>query len=388
MPTLDDYLNEETRRKAFPVVTREAYFGHAGVGPICGAGVDAMNEFNAQASRGSQENPWVWEQVAAARNGAAALLGCSSGEISLLGPTSLGLSMVALGIDWKPGDEVVFHADDYPANVYPWRDLERKGVKPVAIRPETPGALTWELVEAALTERTRLVSLASCHYLTGYRIDIDGIGRRLRERGILFCLDAIQTIGAFRTSTEHVDFLSADSHKWMLGPAGAGIFFVRESVREQFRPPLLGSWNVTSPEFVAQETLAFESGGRRYEPGILNFPGICGMAAALTLLTEVGIDAIEGRLRHLRAVIAGGLAERGFVEASPGMPAEAQCAIVTVSHPTRDVPALGKAMHASGIYISLRRDREDNAFIRFSPHFYNTEEEINHAFAVMDHAEA
>ena len=152
--------------------------------------------------------------------------GAARAGIALLGPTSLGLSLVANGLDWEQGDEVICYLDDYPANVYPWTQLERFGVRPVFLKPGQPGRITPELVAGAMTNRTRLVALASCHFFSGYRIDVDAIGRVAHEGGALFCLDAIQSLGAFPVSVEQVDFLSADAHKWMLGPLTAGIFVV------------------------------------------------------------------------------------------------------------------------------------------------------------------
>src|SRR5690606_10288744 len=143
--------------------------------------------------------PEAWRAVNETRVVAARLLGAQAQEIALLGPTSLGLSLVASGLDWRPGDEVVCYPDDYPANVYPWTDLERHGIVVRRLQPAEPGAITPELVEAALTPRTRLVALASCHSLSGFRLEVDSIGRLLRARGVLFCLDAIQTLGAFET---------------------------------------------------------------------------------------------------------------------------------------------------------------------------------------------
>ena len=145
------------------------------------------------------------------------MIGADKSEIALLGPTSLGLSLFANGITWREGDEVVCYQDDYPANVYPWMALASQGVKVRQVRPEKPGRITPEVVERELSSRTRLVALASCHYLSGWRIDVDAIGALLHERGVLFSVDAIQTLGAFPFSARFVDFLSADAHKWMLG---------------------------------------------------------------------------------------------------------------------------------------------------------------------------
>ncbi|HOE67768.1 MAG TPA: aminotransferase class V-fold PLP-dependent enzyme, partial [Candidatus Hydrogenedentes bacterium] len=268
MPGLSFVHDEPERRRMFPVAAHHVFFAHAGVAPLPRVAEEALQDFARRGAEDGQESAWAWAKVREARQAAAALLGASEDEISLLGPTSLGLNLVALGLDWRPGDEVVYCREDYPANVYPWAALENLGVAPVPLHSPVLGAIAWEDVEAALTPRTRLVALASCHFLSGYRIDVDGIGRRLHDRGILFCLDAIQTLGAFPLSVEHVDFLSADSHKWLLGPCGAGIFYVKTACRERLRPALVGSWNVVSPQFVAQDAIQFETGGRRYEPGI------------------------------------------------------------------------------------------------------------------------
>ncbi|MEX2015250.1 MAG: aminotransferase class V-fold PLP-dependent enzyme, partial [Candidatus Hydrogenedentales bacterium] len=245
MNRLETILNDPAeRRHEFPVTGESIYMAHAGVAPITGRAAAAMRKYAAEGSVSNQESHWALEQASHARANAARLLGAEADEIALLGPTSLGLSLIAHGVAWEAGDEVVYYADDYPANVYPWRDLERRGVRPVAVRAEHPGVITPADVEHALSSRTRLVALASCNFLSGYRIDIDGIGRMLRERGVLFSLDAIQTLGAFPTPTRYVDFLAADSHKWLLGPAGAGVVYVAKERQEGFHPPLLGAANV------------------------------------------------------------------------------------------------------------------------------------------------
>src|SRR5207237_5945897 len=155
------------------------------------------------------------------------------------------------------------------------------------LQPERPGEITPELVAASLTSRTKLVALASCHFFSGYRIDVDAIGRLLRERGVLFSLDAIQTLGAAPLSVEHVDFLSADAHKWMLGPLCIGIVYVKKEHFELLRPTLLGAWNVRSPNFITQNEIEFPNTARRYEPGVLNVAGIYGMNAAMEMLMSI-----------------------------------------------------------------------------------------------------
>lgn len=390
MSLLEDIINNEsTRRAHFPVSAERIYMSHAGVSILPKVAGDALRDFATTAELNNQESPGVVEIVKESRSMGAELIGSQALEIALLGPTSLGLNLVANGLDWQAGDEVISYADDYPANVYPWVQLQSRGVKHAPLQPELPGVITWDLVEASITPKTRLVALASCHFLSGYRIDIDTIGRNLRERGILFCLDAIQTVGAFPTSVEHVDFLSADSHKWMLGPAAAGIFYVRKSLQKELNPTLLGAWNVMSPDFVAQEEMKFYVGGRRYEPGMLNLPGIVGMHASMKLILELGVDAIAARLLELRQVILDRLRPLGYTlyleELDLATPPDAawKTSIVTMTHPTKDLGALYEMLQENGVVVSYRKNRAGTKFIRLSPHFYNTLEEIDRVAELM-----
>jgi len=383
---LDDLLQDErARRAAFPVTEAGAFLAHAGVAPLPATARDAIRRFADEGAAKQQEGPWFGEQVKRARRLAGQLIGASEQEIALLGPTSLGLNLVARGIDWQAGDQVIYYEHDYPANVYCWMDLQRAGVEPIAIRTAdlpAPGVITWEAIEPLLTDRTRLVSLATCHFVTGWRIDYRTIGRKLHERGILLCLDAIQTLGAFPMDVEHVDFLAADSHKWMLGPIGAGFFYVKKSHMPTLWPALLGSWNVVSPEFIAQDEIDFYPGGRRYEPGTLNGPGIAGMAASLELLLEVGVEAIADRLRTLRRHLLEQVRPLGY-EPIHDLPDDHASAIVTLRRPRADLKAVFDRLAEAGITASLRHGPDGQPALRFSPHFYNTFEELDRAAARM-----
>ena len=137
------------------------------------------------------------------------------------------------------------------------------------LEPERPGEITPEVVAAALTPRTRLVALATCHFFTGYRIDAEAIGALLHERDVLFSLDAIQTLGAFPldVARAHVDCLSADAHKWMLGPLAIGIVYVKRERFELLRPTLLGAWNAVSPNFNALDEIRFVCRGHHRRQG-------------------------------------------------------------------------------------------------------------------------
>jgi selenocysteine lyase/cysteine desulfurase len=372
------FESEEQRLAEFPIARNSIFLAHAGVTILPKRVTQTMQDYLQEACLRMQEYPEAWRATNESRAVAAKMIGAKASEISLLGPTSLGLSLVANGLDWQPGDEVVCYQDDYPANVYPWTDLARHGVVVRLLKPVRPGEITPELVASALTSKTKLVALASCHFLTGYRIKIDEIGRMLRARGVLFCLDGIQTIGAFETRVDYVDFLSADSHKWMLGPMAAGIVYVREEMQEQLRPSLLGSWNIQSPNFIAQPEITFEPGGRRYEPGVLNIVGILGMKAGLELLLEKGIPAVSDQLLRLKAKLMDGLEPLGFRFIGPreGPNASGISTAYRMEGSGPDVAKVFEHLTAQGISPSLRHDRQGRAYLRFSPHFYNTEAEM------------
>lgn len=376
--TLADLLADESTRLAeFPVARESIFMAHAGVCILPKRATKAMQDYLEMCSVAHQESGDVWRHLNETRAIAGQLIGAKASEIALLGPTSLGLSLVANGLPWQPGDEIVCYHDDYPANVYPWMDLQRHGVVLRFIQTDAPGHITPEAVERALTPKTKLVALASCHFFTGYRIDVDAIGRLLRSRSVLFCLDAIQTLGAFETKVDHVDFLSADAHKWLLGPMAAGIVYVKEELHDLLRPSLLGAWNVKSPNFIAQDQVEFERGSRRYEPGVLNAVGLYGMRAAMEMLLEFGIDKVSARLLHLKSHLVPRLQALGF-SVLPPVEGKAASGITTA---TRDIgtplETVFEHLTANRVVVSLRHNRAGKAHLRFSPHVYNTEAELD-----------
>ena len=376
------YPDETERRALFPVCREKVFLAHAGVTPLPGPVADAVCAYTRLCAENPQEFGDVLRDVKQARRVCADFIGAGADEVALLGPTSLGLSLFANGLPWREGNEVLCYHGDYPANVYPWIELRRRGVIVRYLEPALPGAITPELVAAALTPRTRLVALASAHFITGYRIDVDAIGALLHERGILFSLDAIQTLGAFPTRVTHVDFLSADAHKWLLGPLAIGIVFVKKEHFELLRPTLLGAWNVVSPNFQAQDEVQFVPTAQRYEPGVLNIAGIYGMRAAIELITSHGIDTVAARLLELKAHLLAQIEPLGFKVFGPREGSNAT-SITTFRHETANGAKLFTALADAGVVASLRHDREGRDYLRFSPHFYNTEAELDRAVDVL-----
>lgn len=376
---------EALRRREFPICANKIYLAHAADAPLPRRVAEAMHASVENASRNEKLFDESLAFIAATRKNVADFIGADADEISLTGPTSAGLSIVASGLDWQAGDEVVAYLDEYPANVYPWLALERRGVKIVFLQTPEVGQITPETVERALTGSTKLVALASANYCSGYRIDIDGIGAVCRAHDALFSVDAIQTLGAFPIELRHVDFLSAGAQKWLLGPSGAGILYVKESRHDRLWPNVIGGWNVQSPNFIAQSQIQFAVGGQKFEPGGYNYVPLAGMNAAVELLRQVGIDNVSARILKLTGALRRCLEPGGFEFLSPAE-AATRCGILTFRHPRAATEELMRTLQTNDVIASLRQDRAGRAWLRVSPHFYNTMAEIERVAQLLSGA--
>ena len=375
--TLPELLaDEELRQREFPVAREKIFLAHAGVCPLPRRVVDAMTDYTLLAALGDQEEAFPGARIQRVRQLAAQLLHAQVDEIALVGPTSLALSYVASGLPLRKGDNVLIYQDDYPSNVYPWMALAEKGVQVRLINVRELGRIRAIDVQGQVDEQTRLVALASCHFIAGWRLNLPAIGKYLQKREIPFCVDGIQTLGAFPTTVEHIDFLAADAHKWLLGPLASGIFYVRKSLQEKLRPPVYGWHNVRCPNYVAQDRITYPPDARRYEAGSANLAGLAGLEAALGLLLELGVENIAAELLRKRAWLVPALQAKGYTVLQAVSPAENASAIITFHQPGMDLPALHAKLTEAKIITSLRADRAGQRYIRLSPHFYNTDAEL------------
>ena len=368
--------NEELRRREFPVAASKAFFAHAGVCPLPHRVAESVRDYAAQCTQGDQETLVPAYQAGKTRELAAELLGAQPDEIAFVGPTSLALSYVASGISFRKHDNVLIYFDDYPSNVYPWMALAERGVQVRFINTRQLGVIRPLDVMGQVDEQTRLVALASNHFISGYRLDIPEIGSFLRKRNILFCLDAIQTLGAFPTSVEHVDFLAADAHKWLLGPCAAGILYVRKALQETLRPPVYGWHNVRCPDYVAQENIVFPADARRYEAGTENLLGLVGLRASLQLILQVGVENIARELLRKRRWLVPALEEKGYTVLQSTAGETNASSIISFHRAGSDLAAMHRKLEENGVITSLRTDRKGQSYIRVSPHFYNTDAEL------------
>jgi selenocysteine lyase/cysteine desulfurase len=384
MMTLSEILsNEDLRREEFPVARDKIFLAHAGVCPLPRRVVAAVSEYAQEAATGDQEKfvyPGILDE---GRKVGAQLLNCQPDEVAFVGPTSLGLSLIASGLNLRKRDNILIYFEDYPSNVYPWMALAEKGIEVRLMNTRGLGVIRPKDVLGQVDENTRLVALASCHFISGYRLDFQTIGASLHERGILFCLDAIQTLGAFPTTMEHVDFLAADAHKWLLGPCGAGLLYVRRSLQERLTPPIYGWHNVRCPDYVAQEQIVFRRGGQKFEAGTHSLMGIVGMLAALEMMREIGLENVSQELLRKRKRIVPALQAKGCAVLNADVAEENASAIISFDLPGKDIAQVHQKLSDANIVTSLRVDRSGKKYIRLSPHFYNTDAELDRVIELL-----
>jgi selenocysteine lyase/cysteine desulfurase len=375
---MDDKTVEKYRRE-FPVMENYIYLDHAGVAPISLRVRSAVEIFLQESSEGGAFNYPAWtHKVNGVRTNCARLIHAETDEIAFIKNTSHGLSLVAEGIDWKAGENILFYEREFPSNIYPWQNLKRKGVETRTI-PFRRGKVQIEDIEKLIDSRTRMVSVSSVQFANGFRIDLKRLGGLCRDRNILLCVDAIQSLGVIPMDVRdcNVDFLSADAHKWLLGPEGIGIFYCRRELAEHLTPPLTG-WKSVQNEFdFDQPNLVLKRDAQRFEEGSMNLMGIFGLGAATDLLLEAGIGDIEERVLDLGNRIIEEADKRGFEILTPRACHERGGNVTFRGN--FDLEAVRSGLRKRGIMVNVR-----GGGVRVSPHFYNTEPDIERLFEAVD----
>jgi selenocysteine lyase/cysteine desulfurase len=360
-------------RAEFPVTQNWAFFDHAAVAPLSARARQAMSDWAADlADNGLVHEPRWLQRVEEVRRLFGQLLNADPLNIAFIKNTSEGIGIVAEGLPWRAGDNVVTAAEEYPANIYPWLNLADRGV--AVRRVESRDARLWlDDIRAAIDGHTRLVTLSFVEFASGFRNDLDAIGSLCRDKGVLFFVDAIQGLGVLPLDVQRtpIDFLAADGHKWLLGPEGAGIFYIRRELIDQLHPVGVGWNSVVGARNFARIDFTLKPHAGRWESGSLNIAGITALGASLGLLLEFGIASIAERVLHLTEHLCEQARRAGFKVFSSGRP-EDQSGIVSLIVPCGDVRKLVRRCREQGIVINQRAGR-----IRVSPHCYNSTEEID-----------
>ena len=346
---------------------------HAAVAPISRRVRDAMVGLLDEVQQCGAEHWHSWvEMYGGVRCSLAQLINAEAAEIAFTKNTSEGISSFANGLDWQPGDEVVSIESEFPANFYPWKALEKRGVV-LRLVPAEQGRVSQESIRRALTSRTRVVTVSFVQYLSGFRLDLEKLGQACAAHGCLLFVDAIQGLGAFPVDVKRANIagLAADSHKWMLGPEGSALLYVNRQVMERITPTEIGWMTVRHWSDFSSRDLSWRDDARRYECGTLNTVGVYGLGAAVNLLLEVGVANIAERVLDLTDRLRGGLLAQGHSVFGSRAREEAS-GIVSFVPRQGGAERLLEWFLAHHVQVAARC-----GMVRISPHFYNTEDEID-----------
>jgi cysteine desulfurase / selenocysteine lyase len=363
----------EKARSYFPYLKNGIiYFNHASTAPINTEVKKRIDNFVKERSEFAQDDYSAFKAVAdETKSMIGEMINCSGERIAFLDNTTNGIIWLAQGIDWKPGDRIILNDVEFPANVYPFLQLKEKGVEIDFIK-STNGIITAEEVINAIHPRTKLISISFVQFLSGYRIDLEKIGKVCREKEIIFSVDAIQGLGAVRLDVEkyNVDFLASGTQKWMLGLQGLAFIYVRNELQDKLKSAPIGwlavkdAWNLLDFDITTKET------AERFQPGTLNNLGIYAFNSSMKLFTEFGFDEIEKKILSNSRYLIDELARIGYK--SPLLSIQKEYLSGIVSFRSDNAQKIFDHLNQKKIVCSLRE-----GYIRFAPHFYNTKQEID-----------
>ncbi|MEZ2745080.1 aminotransferase class V-fold PLP-dependent enzyme [Halopseudomonas bauzanensis] len=364
----------------FPQDPSICYLNHAAVAPWPKRAADAVTAFAQEnITRGAEDYPrWIQLEHRLRGQFQTLLNAPSKGDIALVKNTSEALSLVAMGLDWVAGDEILISDQEFPSNRIPWQALEGRGVivRQVSLDGDNPEAA----LIAAMGPATRLLSISSVQYASGLRMDLARLGRACRERNILFCVDAIQSLGALPFDVQAIDcdFAMADGHKWLLGPEGLGVFYCRRDARDRLKLLQYGWHMVEAMGDYDREDWMPASTARRFEPGSPNTLAQHALSASLELLLEVGEQRIQEALQQRTAYLLQSLGRLPGVRIlSPAAP-ERRAGIVTFRIEGCDTNQLFAQLKDAGVICAAR-----GGGIRWSPHFYTSQEVLDRALDTL-----
>jgi cysteine desulfurase/selenocysteine lyase len=362
-------------RDEFPVTQNVIYLNHAAVAPLPRRTANAMQSWAQEAMDfGSLHYDRWLDTYEDLRVAAARLIGANRGEIALVKNTSEGIATVAMGLDWHPGDRIVAFREEFPANYYPWLRLEahRCSVDWLSAHDAL------ERIDSACAG-AKLLAISFVQYLGGFRADLNAIGEICQRHHCFFFVDAIQGLGAFPLDVEaaHIDALAADGHKWLLGPEGCGILYVRKSRQDSIFPQEFGWTNVAGYNDYASRDMALRQDAGRYECGTLNTIGCYGLRASIELLLEAGVERIGRTVQALTDQLAEGARSKGY-QLLGDRTSENGAGIIAIQKPSFDSRKVVHELKQQGIIAAPRQ-----GWVRFSPHFYISPMEIDRVIEAL-----
>lgn len=370
-------MNKSELRTLFPHSTKgQTYLNHAAISPMSDRVKSAIETFLTDRNSGNIDNFPEWmELTEETRHLIAQLIHADeSDRITFMGNTSDGLSAVAEGIDWNDGDEIVLNTLEFPSNIQPFRILENQGVKMVYLKPDESGCITPKMIQDAITPKTRIVSISFVQYLNGFRADLKSIGEICKANNIWFVVDGIQGLGAISINVQecHIDALASGAHKWLMSPMGIGFLYLSEKLADNLKPAKTGWLSVEVPWEMSNFEQPWLPVSKHLETGTYNTIGIVGLHASLKHLLEIGLKAIEDEILQLSDYLISNLSGKKGVRLLTPSRKNDRAGIVTFKlYSDRSADTIVEDLKSRQMTISAR-----NGYIRISPHYYNTKEEL------------
>lgn len=366
----------------FPLTDDLIYLNHAAVSPWPKRTRTAVIKFAEQNTQYGSHfySDWLAKESELRGQLQTLLNAPSVDDIALVKNTSEALSFVAYGLEWQSGDNIVSSDEEFPSNRLPWQSLENLGVEfrqadlRSAISPE-------DALFALVDNNTRLLTISSIQFATGLRLDLEKIGAFCKQRNILFCIDAIQSLGAvqFDVQAYHADFVMADGHKWMLGPEGLGVFYTTPEARNKLKLTQYG-WHMMKDAYnYENKPWEIHPTARRFECGSPNMLGIHALSASLSLLLETGMAAVESLVMEKSNYLMDRIDRNDQLILLSQRQNQFNSGIIVFKHKTIPNNAFYKYLQKNGIICALR-----GGGIRLSPHFYNNNEELEKALTIME----
>lgn len=360
-------------RKLFPHIEKGiTYLNHAASGPISRRVLDVMQEYFRERSEDNIDDfPGFVKIIDETKEMLAAYLNTNSRRIAFTDNTTNGLNALAQGLNWNTGDEIILNNLEFPANVYPFLNLEKKGVKIVFVKSHDGMANAEDIIER-ITAKTRLISVSMVQFLTGYRIDLEKLGKTCNEGNIYLSVDAIQGLGALNLDVQknQIDFISCGTQKWLLGIQGLSFIYVSEKCQQEIQPAYVGWLGVNDAWNMLDYNLSLKDSAEKFQPGTLNSAGIYTLNASLKLFREFGFKEVEERVVSNSKYLIKELNKLNISSFLSDIDEKFLSGIISFKH--LHPYSILEVLKEKNIEIAVRE-----GLVRISPHFYNNEDDIN-----------